>query len=259
MANQILGEHDVPAPIIETLSMFARSDSIDMTNDHRFFRGNLLDKRLAAFGSLSVISGFMVDTAITQTYDMKKDVTLFEDPSPMDVVKFSAFLLFTLVLYANITAMYVAVAQTYHSLRLMTGGPTGFENAKLYYLHPSIVYYRHVAIRLMLNGLWIFLVGAALRLFTKFAEDSESAPAWESDGAASPASSMGSQPKVFGLTVLGLVAMVFYIIMGLSLFFIHRSHVMVFREQYERLLTFEQPLLDHLTTQARPAGANLDV
>lgn len=259
MANQI-GEHDAPDPVVESLQFLARSESMDMSNDPRFFRGNLLDKRLAAFGMLGVISGFMVDTATGQTFDMKKDIHLGLEMEAMDLVKFTSFLLFSFVNFANVVAIYVTVAQTYHTIRLMTAGSTGFEQSKLYYLNQNIVFYRHVAIRLMLNSLWVMMIAVGCRMFTKFSEDAQSGPDWAEATPEEPPSSMGGQPHFSGLTALGGFICVFYFFLALVLYWTHVKHVQVFRERYGKMVAWDEPLLSTVATvSTRGRGQPLDV
>merc|ERR1712187_198770 len=79
-----------------------------------------------------------------------------------------SFTIMTFVLFANIIATYVGVAQIYHTYRLETAGPTGFEMATSYYLNPNIVCWRHVAVKCMLNSLPLFLVSTGIRIEVNF-------------------------------------------------------------------------------------------
>merc|ERR1719359_1607232 len=83
-------------------------------------------------------------------------------------IQLVSFGLLNFVLFFNMLAMYVGVAQPYHTIRLMTAGPTGFEIACSYYLNKNIVSYRHLAIKCMLLSLPIFLISCGLRLIVKF-------------------------------------------------------------------------------------------
>jgi len=74
----------------------------------------------------------------------------------------------TFVLFANVIATYVGVAQIYHTYRLETAGPTGFEMATSYYLNPNIVAWRHLAVKCMLNSLPLFLVSTGIRIDVNF-------------------------------------------------------------------------------------------
>jgi hypothetical protein len=239
------GVHDAPTPFVESAQgVLCRSDSMDMENDPRFGEDNLLDKRLAAFGSLAVVSGFMVDTCMGQVYDMDHNMQILVNPTAMDIVLFISFVLNAVVLYANVMAMYVGVAQIYHTIRLMTAGPTGFEQAKLYYLNPNLCFYRHVAIRLMLNGLWLFMIGGGLRMWVKFSKDATGGgPRWVEKTPEEPPSDPLTQPNFEGLTFIGLTMCVWFIFMGVSLFYMHIKHVAVFRERYNKMNEGVEPFL----------------
>merc|ERR1711920_600969 len=78
------------------------------------------------------------------------------------------FVIMTFVLFANIVATYVGVAQVYHAFRLETAGPTGFEMATSYYLNPNIVSYRHISIKCMLLSLPMFLISTGMRIAVNF-------------------------------------------------------------------------------------------
>merc|ERR1719352_1818301 len=83
-------------------------------------------------------------------------------------LQITSFLIMTVVLYANVLATYVGVAQVYHSFRLETAGPTGFEMAASYYLNPNIVSWRHLAIKGMLLSMPMFLISTGMRIAVNF-------------------------------------------------------------------------------------------
>merc|ERR1712014_487067 len=95
----------------------------------------------------------------------KKDINLSTLEGNLQLVSFS---IMTFVLFANIIATYVGVAQIYHTYRLETAGPTGFEMATSYYLNPNIVSWRHIAIKGMLHSLPLFLISTGLRIEINF-------------------------------------------------------------------------------------------
>merc|ERR1719230_2441827 len=141
------GAHQDLNPFMSALEQgtgLVHSESMHMTNDPRFFQGSVLNKRLAAFSGLSVVSGLMVGTC-SDVISMKKDMNLSTLEGNLQLLSFT---IMTFVLFANIIATYVGVAQIYHTYRLETAGPTGFEMATSYYLNPNIVSWRHVAVKL---------------------------------------------------------------------------------------------------------------
>jgi len=226
--------------LLENNTGIVHSESMELYNDPRFFQGSVLNKRLAAFSSLSVVSGLLVGTC-TSVISMKKDINLFTLDGQLQLL---GFMIMSFVLFANVIATYVGVAQVYHVYRLETAGPTGFEMACSYYLNPNIVSWRHVAIKCMLNSLPLFLVSTGLRIavnFDRVVQHME-APSME-------------VAKTLALTFLAM-----YMAMGIVLYYIHQKHVGVFRERYELAKARETPFVGHVRSMMAPKGSRpLDV
>jgi len=230
-----------------TATNFVQSESMDIQNDPRFFQGNIIDKRLAAFSGLSVVSGLMVGTAMDQLFGMKKDF-LFDIDGALQLVSFA---LLSMVLFTNMVATFVGVAQVYHTYRLVSAGPTGFEMAASYYLNKNIAFYRHYAIKMMLLSLPTSLVSIGLRLQVKVDLDTKGAP---------PESTQGLVGiRVFGVTVLGLIMWVFWTIAGILLMYIHRKHSQVFSSSYEANKQYERPLLTKISAMGHRQTQPLDM
>lgn len=219
-----------------TATNFVQSDSMDISNDPRFFQGNVIDKRLDAFAGLSVVSGLMVGTAMDQMFSMKKDFLLDID----GILQLASFVVLSSVLFVNMIATYVGVAQIYHTYRLMTAGPTGFEMSASYYLNKNVAFWRHFAIKCMLASLPWFLISVGMRLQVKVDLDSP-------DANAKPKDSLVETRLWPGITLLGLMFSTFWIMAGLLLLYIHRVHSKVFSDNYEANKVYERPLLTKIT------------
>jgi len=228
--------------MLETTTGLVHSESMDMSNDPRFFQGSVLNKRLSAFSSLSVVSGLMVGTS-TAVISMKKNMDLRTFDGQLQFVSFA---LMTVVLFANILATYIGVAQVYHAYRLETAGPTGFEMATSYYLNPNIVSWRHIAIKGMLHSLPLFLISTGLRIEINF------------DAAAvTPA-----PPPFWVARAIGITYMVVYSLMGMVVWYLHNKHTAIFRERYAVARENEAPYLKHvhgLMSSQRRGNTRLDV
>merc|ERR1711972_1271279 len=120
------------------------------------------------------------------------------------------------VLYCNMYATYVGVAQPYHTYRLMTAGPTGFESAAAYYLHKDVVAWRHLAIKLMLSSLPAFLVSSGLRFVVKFDRDSAAGP------------DLPSHPPLHA-RIEGVLCCLAFTLVGLGHFRVHWRHEEIFK------------------------------
>merc|ERR1719408_719375 len=107
-----------------------------------------------------------------QLFDMDKNMQIFTRNHrifhPNGILQLIAFIILIMILGMNMLATYVGVAQPYHTIRLMTAGPTGFDTAASYYLNRNIVTFRHAAIRAMLTSLPLYILQMAIRLVVKF-------------------------------------------------------------------------------------------
>merc|ERR1711924_70015 len=190
---------------------------------------------------LSVVSGLMVGTS-SDVISMKKDMDLSTFEGVLQLVSFS---IMSVVLFANLIATYVGVAQIYHSYRLETAGPTGFEMAASYYLNPNIVTWRHLAVKAMLTSLPLFLVSTGVRInvnFQRVVDDTE-------------------RPSISTQRFLGFVFMIAYTVMAILIAFVHSKHMAIFRENYSAVKEREMPYLRrvHTMMSSHTRGRPLDV
>lgn len=202
----------------------ARSYSMDVVNDPRFFQDNVINYRLAAFGGLAVVSGLMVQNCMGQLFDMDKNMQIYTRNHsiyhPNGICQLIAFFMLVCILFMNMLAMYIGVAQPYHTMRLMTAGPTGFDTAAAYYLNKNIVTFRHFAIKGALLSMPMYILQMGIRMVVKFDRDTKEgvdAPfdtPWESR----------IQAWVFSSVM---------VIMAITLWWIHLKHFAVFRDRYE--------------------------
>jgi len=199
---------------------------MDVTNDPRFFEDNVINQRLAAFGGLAVISGLLVQNAMDNICDMNKRMYKLYAGGDLSVwdhgLTFVSFLVLLIVFVANMLAVYVGVAQPYHTIRLVTAGPQGFEAASAYYLNKDITAWRHLAIKGMLVALPLYVLQLGLRLMVKFDRQTRADP---------------TLPPTTPDSVhwLGVGFGGFLIAYGIWLFHVHRKHTEIFRNRYEKL------------------------
>merc|ERR1719396_307525 len=133
------------------------------------------------------------------------------------ILQLVSFSIMTLVLFANVVSTYISVAQIYHTYRLETAGPTGFEMATSYYLNPNIVSWRHIAVKCMLNSLPLFLASTGIRINVNFERQATDIP----------------DHSEWFARYLGTFFMALYGLMGYLLWHVHQKHMAVFRERYE--------------------------
>jgi len=192
-----------------------------VSNDPRFFSDNVLNYRIAAFSGIGVVSGLLTQNAMDYIFDMDKRMDPRTWNGALQLVSFS---LLNVVLYCNMIATYIGVAQPYHTFRLMTAGPTGFECAKSYYLEKHIIAWRHIAIKAMLLSLPVFITSQGLRLVVKFDRGTK----------AEPEDLPLDKPPFYSI-VEGTVFGVLMVLMGLLLIGVHYLHFSVFASRYKTL------------------------
>lgn len=80
-----------------------------------------------------------------------------------------------IVSFMLLTAVYVMVQQIFYTHRLLTAGPTGFEQASLFYLNRTMTAWRHLSMKSLLFGLVGYMLASGFVLFVKFIKDAEAA------------------------------------------------------------------------------------
>lgn len=220
-----------------------RADSMDIVNDPRFFNDNVLNYRLAAFSGLSVVSGLMAQNCMDQIFGMSKQMPIFNQAkmafSVNGFAQLVAFILLVYILFSNILAVYIGVAQPYHTMRLMTAGPTGFDAAASYYLNRNIVSWRHIAIKGMLQSIPLYIFQMGLRLVVKFDRETE---AKEQLASVTPMHSM----------IQGIVFCCVMQLLALMLLWVHAKHFNIFRERYEVMTEMVKPMQGFMNQQMMP-------
>mmetsp|Transcript_60341 Transcript_60341/g.143767 ORF Transcript_60341/g.143767 Transcript_60341/m.143767 type:complete len:248 (-) Transcript_60341:300-1043(-) len=196
-----------------------RANSMDVSNDPRFYTDNVLNYRLTAFGSVAIVSGLMVQNAMDHVFEMNKQMLPRDE---VGIFQLISFFLMVVVLCLSLVATYIGVAQPYHTIRLMTAGPTGFECAASYYLNKSIVFFRHMGVKAMLLSLPLFALAQGPRIYNKFYRGNMVEPDLPDQ---TPLLS-GLQGWIFGG---------FLMLFAVFLTWMHWKHFAVFRDRYKVL------------------------
>lgn len=241
----------------------ARCESMELTNDPRFFSSNVIDKRLGAFGKLSIVAGLMLGTSMGQLFKLKKNMNFDKcdlEGGCVGYIQFVGFVLEMLVVFMCLISLYVICHQLFYTYRLMTTGPTGFELASMFYLTRSIVMWRHFAIKCLLNGLALFMVSSGLTLYVKFIKDAEGGPAKilvvnMKDGT-SVNDVIGSGADIdptLDITthvILAYCVLACFVCCAVLLCVIRTHHLSAFRELYMKAQTGTAPLTQTLLQMA---------
>lgn len=222
------GDYSEPSGIAGFLEQhnLVASESMELKNDPRFFQDNVLNYRLSAFGGVSVVSALMVGNCMGQMWDMDKNMQVLTSQGKIfhanGIIQLIAFSMLVIVFFANMLSTYVGVAQPYHTIRLMTAGPTGFECAASYYLNRNIVAYRHGAIKYMLLSIPLYISQMGLRLIVKFDRNNRKHIEPPSE------TPMASE-------VQGIIYCCLMLLLAFVLYQVHLKHFVVFRDRYEEM------------------------
>lgn len=229
----VAGEHRIHhelnahSTISGILSVFPRSDSMDVTNDPRFFTESVIAKRLAAFQSVTVCATLMVTLSVKQMFMLEKNIDV---QTVRGVVQYTGFCLMVIVFLMNLTAVVVLIQQLFMTYRLLTAGPTGFEIAKSYYLNANIVTFRHAAVKGFFFSLPLFVASSGCMV-------------WESFDSS-------------GTSELAVPVVIFLGIMACLLCTMNGKHQSIFKAKYNMAKVHDEPLLNHLEqTSQRTHGA----
>uniref|UniRef100_A0A7S1FJ70 Uncharacterized protein n=1 Tax=Noctiluca scintillans TaxID=2966 RepID=A0A7S1FJ70_NOCSC len=218
-------------------AFFVGTESLDLANDPRFAQESVIDKRLTAFAALSAVSGILLGNSLAEVNNMNKHFRL----DTIDgILQFVGLNMMFIILIINVIGTYVGVAQPYHVWRLSSSGPNGFEMAVTYYMNPNISFWRHFAINSMLRSLPLYLFSFAVRILVKFDrgsldyEEEEGTPEFQ------------SRLRVAGISLLGFVGCVFFVIVCCFMVKIHMKHEAVYQERYKLASGLVNPLLTKL-------------
>jgi len=215
-------------------AFFVGTHSLDLANDPRFVQESVIDKRLTAFAALSAVSGILLGNSLAEVNNMNKHFRLDAIDGILQLV---GLIMMFIILIINVIGTYVGVAQPYHVWRLSSSGPAGFEMAAAYYMNPNIVFWRHYAIDAMLRSLPLYLFSFAVRILVKFDrgsldyEEEEGVPEFQ------------SRLRIGGISLLGLVGCVFFVIVCCFMVKIHMKHEAVYQERYKLAVPLVNPLL----------------
>jgi hypothetical protein len=221
-----------------------RTDSMDVVNDPRLFSKNVLNFRLQAFHLLHIVAGLLMKNALGQLLRTDKRMILFEDnqisfDGCMQLVCFASL---CVIFFQTVLAIYVGIAQPYHTYRLMSAGPTGFDAATSYYMNRNITAWRHYAIKGLLSALPLYIFQMGLRLFVKFDRETEM------DDPKPEETPMVS--AIQGIVVCGVMQA-----LAVTLLWVHHKHFSIFAERYELMTEHVRPLQGMMNSLMMPRAS----
>jgi len=147
---------------------FEREGTAELTNDPRFFTENVIDKRLAAFEALAIVTELMSGEAVKQCFELSKDFKFVGNLFHVAVLQLIGFLLMCSVMFASTVATAVLSLQLFFTIRLMTAGPTGFDKAARFYTDKRMWIWRERAIFGVKYSIVFFMLSTGFMLYVKF-------------------------------------------------------------------------------------------
>jgi hypothetical protein len=144
-----------------------REGTAELTNDPRFFTENVLDKRLAAFEALAIVTELMSSEALKQCFELGKEYMFRLDLPLIAAMQLIGFLLMCTVMFMSTVATAVLSLQLFFTIRLMTAGPTGFDKAARFYADRRMWVWRERAIFGVKYSLSCFTLSTGFMLFVK--------------------------------------------------------------------------------------------
>jgi len=253
---------------------FVRAESMDVGNDPRFFAGNVMDKRLAAFQVLTIVNSLMFGTALGQCFALKKNMD-FSKVEPLigniALWQIVSFVIAVAIAIMCLLSLYIVAHQLFYTYRLMTAGPSGFDSAAIFYLTRTITMWRHLAIKFLFNGLLGFMILVSIQLMLKFYKDAAAVPLHKYDEVVImnlvAGQSMNHSNVVYhvhqklDMTVhvaMGYVSLAVCAFTAWVMLYIRKAHLSVFKENYEYCQAKTHHITSVLRDMSHRSGASVE-
>lgn len=147
---------------------FEREGTAELKNDPRFFTENVIDKRLAAFEAVAIVTELLSAEAVRQCFDLCNEYKFVGELWWAGIIEVIGFGLMCSVMFMSMIAVAVLSLQLFFTIRLMTASPTGFDKAARFYQDRSMWWWRERAIFGVKYSLVTFVLSTGLMLFVKF-------------------------------------------------------------------------------------------
>eukprot|EP00933_Yihiella_yeosuensis_P053058 TRINITY_DN51222_c0_g1_i1.p1 TRINITY_DN51222_c0_g1~~TRINITY_DN51222_c0_g1_i1.p1 ORF type:complete len:252 (+),score=26.89 TRINITY_DN51222_c0_g1_i1:155-910(+) len=216
----------VPQPHPHTLDIetLEREGTADLVNDPRFFAENVIEKRLAAFEALAIVTGIMAEEGLKLCFELQAEFNWTGPFQLMAGLQLVGFFMMCFVAFMDLLALAVFSLQLFFTIRLFTAGPTGFDKSKRFYQDNRMWLWRERALFCTKWSIVGFFASTGCLLTVKFYI--EGAPEIEKE------SHKMKDQEYQGHKVLAVVVLaVFSVITGI-LTWVVREHHRVFDESY---------------------------
>jgi len=229
--------------VMEDPELLVREGTAELKNDPRFFTENVIDKRLAAFEAMAIVTELMSAEAVKQCFELSKDFAFTGGMLHVAIIQILGFSMMVSVMFMATVATAVLSLQLFFTIRLMTAGPTGFDKAARFYQDQKMWTWRERAIFGVKWSLVVFMLSTGFMMYVKFY--TEGAPAVEHES-----EEMKEQEYGFHKAIAAVVLLSFAILAAIlaRLVMIHQR---VFDESYSSIDVSVNELNRHLMSHRR--------
>mmetsp|Transcript_55443 Transcript_55443/g.89640 ORF Transcript_55443/g.89640 Transcript_55443/m.89640 type:complete len:231 (+) Transcript_55443:3-695(+) len=227
---------------LETGGMPDREGTAELTNDPRFFTENVIDKRLAAFEAVAIVTEIMAAEAVKQCFELSKEFAFTGNLFVIAIMQLTGFIMMVLVMFMDLVACSVLSLQLFFTIRLMTAGPTGFDKAARFYTDRRMWIWRERAIFCVKWSIVGFMMSSGFMLCVKFYLDG--APEVEME-------SMHMKNEEYqGHKILAVLVLVLFTVLSAALAHLMMQHQRVFDESYSSVeMLYPGEMHAHLMTR----------
>ncbi|CAE8604080.1 unnamed protein product [Polarella glacialis] len=148
-----------------------REGTAELTNDPRFFVENVIEKRLAAFQALAIITAIMAEESGKTLFELSKEFCWEGEQIVISLIELAGFFMMAGVFFMDLMACAVLSLQLFYTIRLFTIGQTGFDKASRFYSDRKIWVWRERAISFVKWGIVIFMLSTGFMMSAKFYKD----------------------------------------------------------------------------------------
>lgn len=201
---------------------FEREGTAEVGNDPRFYEKTIVDKRLAAFHALAIITAIIAAVTVKQCFEMPADFTIVGPFIHVAIFQVIGYTILVGVLYITMVTTAVLSLQLFFAIRLMTAGPTGYDKSASFYTDKRMWHYRERAVFGMKWGIVGFFTASGFMLYVKL----------YTDGARKGTVHHDEEMGRSGHKIFSAVTLTFVLALSITLTMMVRTHQRVFNECY---------------------------
>lgn len=154
--------------MMEDMEDLEKEGTAELTNDPRFFTENVIDKRLAAFEAVAIVTAMMSEVALKETLALAGEFKFVGVHIHVAIFQCIGEALMVSVMFVSTLASGVLSMQLFYTIRLMTASPTGFDKASRFYQDRRMWLWRERAMSGVKYSLVAMLQSMGFMLYVMF-------------------------------------------------------------------------------------------